>query len=197
MGPQSLEPLAGDEAHAAADRVEQDRVPGLHLIGPPDQVLYGQALEHHRGALFETDSFGKDAQAVGGQVAHLAIGSQRACVGHPISRLKGRHAGPYGFDHPCALVSGHRRKSHFVQAGALVDVHEVDPAGMMPDPGLARAGISHFHILPAQHFGATVVMEADRLGHGTSSRAGAIVTLMMTSFAFGLFRQAGRLPGQI
>ena len=46
-----LEPLAGDQAHAAGGGMEQNGLAFLHSIDPADQVLHRQTLEHHGSGL--------------------------------------------------------------------------------------------------------------------------------------------------
>ena len=41
-------PLAGDQPDAAGGRMDQHGVAGADLVGAPQQVLGGHALEHHR-----------------------------------------------------------------------------------------------------------------------------------------------------
>ena len=48
---ESLGPLAGYQADATGCGMDQDGVSGLDLVSPPQQVLHGQPLEHHRGRL--------------------------------------------------------------------------------------------------------------------------------------------------
>ena len=54
-GTQMLGPLAGDEADTPGGRVEEDRVTTLHPVRATEQVLGGQALQHHRGSLLVAD----------------------------------------------------------------------------------------------------------------------------------------------
>eukprot|EP01038_Epipyxis_sp_PR26KG_P017394 gene17394-24037_t len=49
-------PLAGDETNATGSGVKQDGFAAFQREGAAEQVLHGQALQHHRRRRFETDS---------------------------------------------------------------------------------------------------------------------------------------------
>ncbi|MNI81972.1 hypothetical protein D3C73_1386370 [compost metagenome] len=84
--------------------MEQDHVPRLHLIGLLQQVLHGQALEHHRRRLLEADVVGQLDQVGLRQGVHLAVGTQRAAaIGHAVAHFQAGDALTYRLDYPGTL----------------------------------------------------------------------------------------------
>src|SRR5258708_8130699 len=64
------------------------------------------------------------------------------------------------------LIAGdewHRRR--LVQAGAVVNVDEVQADGMLPNPDLSGSGRRHFHGLKDHGFRSANLMHAHGLGH--------------------------------
>ena len=58
-------PLAEDQPDAAGGGVKQDRVAGLHLEGPAQEIFGGHALQHHRRGLLVGDAVRHLDQPVG------------------------------------------------------------------------------------------------------------------------------------
>ena len=77
-GAEMLCPLAHDQPDTAGRGVDDDGVARLHAIGAAEQVLRGQALQHHRGGGVEFDTVGQLDQAVGRDHPLGGIGADRA-----------------------------------------------------------------------------------------------------------------------
>ncbi len=166
VGAQRLRPLAGDEAHAAGRRVEEDRLAGLDRVGAPQQVLDREALQHHAGGLLEGDRVGQLHQPLGGMDLHLGVGAQGAGgPGHAVADLQVGDAGADRLDHARAFPADRRGQRQRVQAAAMVGVDVVEADGLEADAGLVGAGIADRDLVPLQDFGAAGLVESDRVGH--------------------------------
>ena len=119
-GPQGCRPLAQDETDAAGGGMHEDRVALLHLVDTADQILCGQALQHHGGGLLVAHAFGYLDQPVGGYDARFRIAAGRAGgIGDAVTCHKVFHVRADGLDGASTLH-----------------------AGQGPGPGRARAGRS-------------------------------------------------------
>ena len=78
------------------------------------------------------------------------------------------HAGADRLDHAGALHAQRQRQRIGVQAGALVDVDEVDADGMVADAHLAGAGLADLQLDELHRFGAAELADLDRAGCGHS-----------------------------
>jgi hypothetical protein len=139
---QRLGPLAGDQAHAAGRGVEQHevaRLQALHRARLLEQVLRRQALEHHGRAGLERCR--RAAAHARRHHAHLAVAARRvAGVGGAVAGTQVRHALAHRLDHARAFHAELQRHGQGVQAGALVDVDEVQADGVVADADLAGPG---------------------------------------------------------
>ena len=168
-------PLAGDQADAAGRGVPQDMVARLQALGRQralEQVLRGQALEHHGGAGLEADRVGQAADRHRRHDAPLAVAARLGAggVGDAIADLQVRDARADRLDHAGALAAEDERHAHRIQARALVGVDEVGADRVMADADLARAGLADLEIDELQLFGAAGLGDADGAavvgGHG-------------------------------
>jgi hypothetical protein len=76
--------------------------------------------------------------------ARLAVAAGRvAGVGGAVAGLQVRDALAHRLDDAGAFHAQRQRQRAGVQAGALVDVDEVQAAGVVADADLARAGLAH------------------------------------------------------
>ncbi|MNV45978.1 hypothetical protein D3C71_1377920 [compost metagenome] len=101
---QGLGPLAGQGTDPTGRGVEQDGFATLEFISLTQQVLHGQALEHHAGGLFEADGVRQFHQIGLGQDVNLAVGAQRpAAIGHAIADLEAGHVAAHCLDHARTL----------------------------------------------------------------------------------------------
>ena len=76
-GAEMLGPLAEDQADAAGRGMQQDGVAGFDAIGLADQILRGQALQHHGGGGLVVDAVGQLEQAIGRDQPRFGIGADR------------------------------------------------------------------------------------------------------------------------
>ena len=117
--------------------------PGLgHEVQAAQQVLHGEALQHHARGLLEGDAVGQLHQAVGRHGA-LGVRAERAvAVGDAVAHLELGHARADGLDHARALDAEARRQRHRIEAGAMVGVDVVEADRVVarrgPRPGRAR-----------------------------------------------------------
>jgi hypothetical protein len=162
-------PLAGDQAHAAGRGMPQHVVAGLQAFGRQrllQQVLHRQALEHHAGGGVEGDVVGQLAHLRRGHDARFAVRARRVGgVGGAVTDLQVRDTLAHRFHHAGAFHAQRQRQRVLVQAGALVDVDEVQPAGVVADADLARAGLAHGHVDQLQLLGAAVGGDLDGARH--------------------------------
>ncbi|MCY1187882.1 hypothetical protein D9M73_289190 [compost metagenome] len=96
--------MAGQRADATCCGVEQDGFARLHRVGLLEQVLHGQALEHHRRRLLEADAVGEFDQVGLRQHMHFAIGAQRAAgIGDAVADLEPGDLLAHRLDHSGAF----------------------------------------------------------------------------------------------
>src|SRR5208337_813083 len=156
-------PLAEDLADAAGRGVHQDPVALLHPIGRAQEVLRGEALEHHRGARFVGERARKLDEEARFDVALLGVGARPARVGDPVARLEVLYPGAELQNLACALAArGERQAGRRVEAGPIIDVHEVDPDGVLADMDLALARLRQFDLLEPDHLGSAMLMNPNR-----------------------------------
>jgi hypothetical protein len=134
-----------------------------------EQVLRGQALEHHGRPGLEADRVRQHAHALGRHHAHLAVAARRlAGVGGTVADLEVGHAFAHRLHDAGAFHAKLQRHGEGVEPAALVDIDEVQADGLVADADLARAGVAHGHIYEFELFGATGLVDLDGKGHGGS-----------------------------
>ena len=167
---QGFGPLAGDQAHTAGGGMEQHMVTFLqahHWQGTAQQVLGGQALEHHGGASLEADGVGELADVFGGHHTHFAVAAGGvAGIRGAVAGLQVGDAGADGLNDAGAFHAQGQRHGEGVQASALVNVNEVQADRVVADADLAGAGVAHGHVHEFELFRAAGLVDADGLGHG-------------------------------
>src|SRR5262249_57522317 len=85
---QRLRPLAGDQAYPARRGVEEDCVALGDLVDLSEEVLHGQAFEHHRRSLLVRDTLRQRHKPVGRHHPPLAVAPYRApAIPYPIPPL--------------------------------------------------------------------------------------------------------------
>lgn len=158
--------------------VEQDRLAGLHRVGPADQVLGSHALEHDGRRRPVRHPVRDRHQHAGRDQAALGIRAGPAAgIGHPVAGLHDRDAGADRLDDPGPLAAQSGRQRQRVEPGAVVGVDVVGPDGCMAYAGLALAGLADLDVLPAHDLGAAGLDDADRFGHvGLSLSPSARIT---------------------
>ena len=165
-GAEMLGPLRGDEPDAAGGGVEQDGVAGLHPVGPPQQVLRGEALEHHCGCGLVGDGVGQVDHTLGVDHDLLGIGAGGAGIGDALADTEIGDALTERIDHARALLAeGEGERGRLVSAGAEIDVDEVDTDGGLADADLARTRLRRGHVLVGHRLGPAILVHPDRLGH--------------------------------
>ncbi len=162
-----MAPLAQEQADPAGRGMDQDRVARHHLVGLPQQVLGGQALEHHHGADLVGDRFGQVDEEAGGDVALLRIGAERRPVGDPVPHGEFRDFGSHRDDVARGLVAEDEGQRVRVDALALIDVDEVEADGTLPDPDLAGGGRGEVEVLDRQDLRSAELVNPNRPGHGS------------------------------
>src|SRR5450830_1539914 len=141
----------------------------LPFVGAVEQVLYGQALQHHGRARFEIDAVGQFQQDGGGHIAHFGVGAIGAArVGHAVAHLHFRHAFSHRFHHAGAFHAGARRQGLGILAGSEIHVDVVDADGVLAHRRFAGAGRAHFDVDILQHFGTAGAVDADGFAHAVS-----------------------------
>lgn len=169
--PERPGPLAHQQPHPTGSRMNQHRIAWLYPVGTAQQILRGHALQHHGGALLETDRFGQAHQPVGRHVADFGIGPERPAgirdaiaggqIGHPV---------PHGFDHPRCLQPDAGGQRDRIQSGAVVGIDEVQAHRMMTHPHLTWGGLGQHHRFPLQNLRTSGLMKADCVRHGVLLR---------------------------
>ena len=148
-----LAPLAENLADAARRRMDEDRVALLHAIGLPEQILRGQALEHHGGGLIVGDVVPQRDEVLDVDVAGLRIGAWGGDVGDAVADLEIRHAGTDGRHLAGAFAAGGEGQLRRVEAVAEVHVEVIDADGVVTDLRLAFAGGRQLDVLEFHHLG--------------------------------------------
>jgi hypothetical protein len=130
-------------------------------LGTTQQVLHGQALEHHGRAGLERDVIRQLAHAFGRHHAHLAVAAGRlAGVSGAITHLQVRDAFAHRLDDARGFHAELQRHGQLVQAGSLVGVDEIQTDRLVADADLAGAGIAHRHLDDLELLGAAVLVDA-------------------------------------
>ena len=147
--------------------MQQNRVAGFDAIGLPDQILRGQALQHHRGGGLVVDAVRQFQQAIGRDQAGFGIGAdRRGAIGDAVAGLDVRDAGADFLDHARGLAAKPARQLRRIKPGAVVDIDEVQADRGVADTGFAGTGLAELDLLPDQNFGAAGFVEADGMRHG-------------------------------
>ena len=161
-----LRPLTGDESDTAGGGMQQDSVPSLDRIDAPQEVLRGAALEHHGGRLLVGDPVREPDEP--GRIDHplFGIAAQAHAIGHPVADAHLRHRVTHRLHDTGAFVTddGRHRRDR-VQPGAVIHVDEIEPDRRLPDQRLSCARCPGVHLVPAQHFGSTVLVNTNRSRH--------------------------------
>ena len=168
-GAEMLGPLAEDEADAAGRGVQQNGVAGFHAIGLADQILRGQAFQHHGRCSLVIDAVRHLEQTIRRDHPRLGIGAhRRIAIGDAVAGLEVSDARADILDHAGALAAEPTRQLHRVETGAIVDIDEVEADGGVADARLARARLADLDLLPDQNIGGTGFVKADGVRHGYS-----------------------------
>ena len=140
----AFRPLAGKKPNTTGGGVKQHRVALGNRRGAAEQILGRQTLEHHRRPFLEGDTIGQGADLIGLDHARLAIGTGRhGGIGSAITNLEMGHTRAHSLDHACTFHAhgmGHLQR---IKTAALINVDEVQAAGMVTDANLAGARCAH------------------------------------------------------
>ena len=165
-GAEMLCPLRQDEADAAGRGMQQDGVARFDAIGLADQVLRGEALEHHRRRRLVVDAVGQFQQTIGWDQPRFGISTdRRRAVGDAIAGLEMGDARSHFLDHARALAAEPARQLAGINAGAVIDVDEIEPDRGMADARFTGTGLADLHFFPDQNFGSAGLVKADGMRH--------------------------------
>ena len=146
--------------------MEQHGLPRFDLVRAADQILHGEALEHHGSSVLIGNALGDLDQPVRGHQPHFGIGARRpARVGNAIAGLDPSDVGANRLDHARALEAKPAGKRKWIQAGAMIGVDEIEPDGGVFDARLVRAGVADGHVLVNENLGTAGLVEANCLRH--------------------------------
>ena len=130
-----------------------------------EQVLGGQALEHHGRTGLEADAVRQLAHALGRHHPHFAIAARwLAGIGRAVAHLEVAHALAHRLDHTGGFHAQLHREVHRIEAAALVDINVVEAHRMVADTHLAGAGLAHGDLHQLQLLGAAVLGDVDGAG---------------------------------
>ena len=161
-------PLAGNQPDSAGCRVEQNEIIALQTalwLCAAQQVLHGQALEHHGGAGLKTDRIRQLADAFGRHHAHLAVAAGRlAGIGSAVACLQVRNAFANGLHNARRLHAQAQRHRQLVQPAALIHVDEIKANRFVANADFAGARLANSDIDQLELFGASVLVDNDGFG---------------------------------
>src|SRR6476469_7503775 len=75
------------------------------------------------------------------------------------------HTRPDRLDDACAFDAGRERQVLLIEAGAVVDVDEVQPGGLLAEANLAGTGLSNLDVFPLEDFWSSDLVDSDRVRH--------------------------------
>ena len=166
LQPHGFGPLAGDQTNTARRRMKQHIVARLQAtlrLRALEQVLSGQALEHHGCAGFKRDALGQLAHGHGWHDAGLAIAARRLTgVGGTVANLQMRDTGAHRLHHARGLHANVERHLHRIHTAAVIDIDEIEAHSLVPNSDLARSGLAHFQLDQFHFFGATMLVDTYR-----------------------------------
>ena len=161
-----LRPLAGDLSDAAGGGVKEDRLAGLHLVQPAQQVLRDAPAHQAGGCELGRHAGGQFQKAVGRKDTVLDIGTGLPRICNEISYGESRQRPDRLYD-AGALHSDYRRQGRRVLselAGAIVDVDEVDANRELAQQHFAGTRRRNFDFRVLEHFGPAIGPHEHRSG---------------------------------
>jgi hypothetical protein len=163
---QSLGPLARDQSNPAGSGMEQDGVAFLDLVGLPDEVLGGHALEHHRGRLLIGDAIRQHDQAIRRHDPLFGIGALGPTrVGDAVADLYVCDARTDRLDHAGRFCTKAAWEGGRIRARAHISVNIVEADGCVPDTSFTRPGLAEVNLLPDENLRPSGLMEENCVGH--------------------------------
>ncbi len=124
-------------------------------------------LRKPAAAVLSSTPSGSCDQPFGGDQAIFGVGpGASGLIDDAVADLEQAHALTDGIDHPGRLGPG--RVGHlrgFVDAGAVVDVDEIDADRGVTDAHLPGAGLGQRHLDPLHDFRSAVLLDPDRMRH--------------------------------
>ena len=131
------------------------------------QVLNGQALEHHRSGLLEADRLRQVHGHGRRQHVQVAVGAQgAACVGHTVADLEAVHLAAHRLHHAGRFGAQARWQLwRRVQAAAEIVVDVVHAHGVIAYANLLRARLPGLEVDELEDFRAAGGTELDTLCH--------------------------------
>src|SRR5690606_23787230 len=124
----------------------------------------------------------------------VRIGAARA-IEHAVALLEPLDTRAYRGDDARALPARHEGQRHLVEAGALVDVDEVEPDGLVADHHLAWPRRERRALLELQDLGTAGLVDENGAAHFLVLGAdlGRAWARLAPDFAFGFVAAAGAL----
>lgn len=147
--------------------MDEYRLPGSDRVGAADQVFRGHPLEHHRRSLALTDPIRQPDQPLCRKITRFGIGPQgTAGIGNPITRSEIGNPLADRFHDPGGLEAWSKGQiPGGVEAGAVIDIDEVESNGGMTDAHLAGSGIVQRNLLPLQNLVAAIFVHPQCMIH--------------------------------
>ena len=166
-GAAPLRHLHEEEAHAPRRRVHEAGVALLQREGARAEVVGGHALQHRGRGRVGAQARRDGHRAVGREEHVLGVGAEHVRPRDPVSLAEEGHARPHGGHDARALHARDERQRVRVEAGAVVDVDEVDAGRLHPDHDLPGSGRRDGHVGETQHVGPAKALDSNRL-HGNT-----------------------------
>src|SRR5208337_4984728 len=160
-------PLAEDLSDPASRRMHEDPVALLHPIGLTQKILGGETLEHHRGGRFVGDRARQLDEEARLDVALLGVGAERHRIGDAVARLEVRYPRTDLDDLARALGARRERQRRRIEAGALINIDEVDADRVLPEPDLALARLRQLDLLELHDLLSACLMNANQIGRAS------------------------------
>ncbi|HEY6718818.1 MAG TPA: hypothetical protein VI232_20935 [Reyranella sp.] len=123
-----------------------------------DEILRRHALQHDGRGLLVAHALGHMHELLDAHEALLAVGAQHAAIGDPVALLEALHLGSDRDDHAGSLAAhcvGHLRR---IEAGAGIDVDEVEADRGVLDLHLAGAGRTDLDVLELHLLRAAILV---------------------------------------
>ena len=128
--------------------------------------MRGHPLEHDRGTETDADVIRQLHQPFRRRHGELGVGAGKVLRGYPVALTHAGDAGPNLDDRAGRLRARYEGGPHLVEAGALVNLDEVDANGFKPNQRLIRAGGRPLDPLIAQDVGTADLVNSDGLHAG-------------------------------
>ena len=162
-----LRPLAENESDPARRRVNEDRIARLHPKSPAQQILRGEALQHHRRGRLKGNALRQLDETVRLDEPLPRVSAQVRGIGDPVAKLEIFHALADSGDFARALAAGREgKRGDRIGAAAKINVDEIDADRMVADKHFAARGRRRRDVLDPHHLGPANLVNPDSFCHG-------------------------------